>query len=71
MTKSGHNYTKVFSNVFFRNKCHATTIKYLRKTKKIPHDEKDTKVDSILFNSQLGDIFSWEDKPAVAKEADV
>lgn len=61
----------MFSNVFFRTECHATTIKYLRKIKQISNDEKDVKVDWILFNSQLGDIFSCEDKPAVAKEADV
>ncbi|KAL9554637.1 hypothetical protein MBANPS3_002720, partial [Mucor bainieri] len=51
--------------------CHATTIKYPRKIKQIPNDEKDVKVDLILFNNQLGDIFSCEDKPAVSKEADV
>lgn len=59
------------SNIFFRTECHATTIKYLRKIKQIPDDEKDVKVDLILFNSQLGDNFSCEDKLAVAKETDV
>lgn len=39
--------------------------------KQIASDEKDVKVDLILFNTQLGDIFSCEDKPAEAKEADV
>ncbi|KAG1448620.1 hypothetical protein G6F56_008890 [Rhizopus delemar] len=75
----GHLYADVFNAVFLfdpcyvtkRTECHATTIKYLRKIKQIPNDEKGVKVDLILFNSQLGDIFSCEDKPAVAKEADV
>lgn len=39
--------------------------------KQITSDEKDVKVDLILFNNQLGDIFSCEDKPAEATEADV
>ncbi|KAG0757902.1 hypothetical protein G6F62_008661 [Rhizopus arrhizus] len=51
--------------------CHATTIKYLRKTKKIDQNEKNVKIDLILFNNQLGDIFSCEDKPTNATEADV
>lgn len=56
---------------FCRTECHATTIKYLKKMKQIASDEKDVKVDLILFNTQLGDIFSCEDKPAEAKEAEV
>jgi hypothetical protein len=57
---------------FCRTECHATTIKYLKKMKQITSDEKDVKVDLILFNSQLSDIFSCEDKPAEADvEADI
>ncbi|KAI8643145.1 hypothetical protein BD408DRAFT_442847 [Parasitella parasitica] len=75
----GHLYADVFDAVFLfdpcyvtkRTECHATTIKYLKKMKQIASDEKDVKVDLILFNTQLGDIFSCEDKPAEAKEADV
>ncbi|KAI7892852.1 uncharacterized protein EV154DRAFT_503773 [Mucor mucedo] len=75
----GHLYADVFDAVFLfdpfyvtkRTECHATTIKYLKKIKQIAKDEKDIKVDLILFNEQLGDIFSCEDKPADATEADV
>ncbi|KAK4509612.1 uncharacterized protein ATC70_007965 [Mucor velutinosus] len=56
---------------FFRTECHASTIKYLRKTRQIDQREKDAKIDMILFNDQLEDIFCCEDKPAEAKEADV
>ncbi|CEG64737.1 hypothetical protein RMATCC62417_01659 [Rhizopus microsporus] len=75
----GHVYADLFDAVFMfdlyyvtkRTECHATTIKYLRKTKKIDQNEKDVKIDLILFNNQLGDIFSCEDKPTNATEADV
>lgn len=56
---------------FCRTECHATTIKYLKKMKNVDNDEKDVKVDLILFNNQLGDIFSCEDKLAEAKEVDI
>jgi hypothetical protein len=39
--------------------------------KQITDGEKDMKVDLILFNSHLGDIFSCEDKPTSATEAEV
>lgn len=41
------------------------------KIRKIGQNEKDVKIDFILFNNQLGDIFSCEDKPSNATEADV
>lgn len=48
----------------FNNKseCHASTIKYLKKMKKIDDTEKDCKVDLILFNHGYGDMFTCEDK---------
>lgn len=45
--------------------------KILEKDKKIDQTEKDVKIDLILLNNQLGDIFSCEDKPANASEADI
>ena len=46
-----------------RSECHASTIKYLKKIKKIDNKEKDVKVDLILFNHGCGDMFTCEDKP--------
>lgn len=51
---------QVFNN---RSECHASTIKYLKKIKKIDNKEKDVKVDLILFNHGCGDMFTCEDKP--------
>lgn len=45
-----------------RPECHAFTIKYLKKIKKIDNKEKDVKVDLILFNHGSGDMFTCEDK---------
>lgn len=45
-----------------RSECHASTIKYLKKMKKIDGTEKDCKVDLILFNHGYGDMFTCEDK---------
>lgn len=56
---------------FCRTECHATTIKYLRKMKQVACNEKDVRVDLILFNTQLGVIFSCEDKATEATETDV
>lgn len=50
---------QVFNN---RSECHASTIKYLKKMKKIDGTEKDCKVDLILFNHGYGDMFTCEDK---------
>jgi hypothetical protein len=36
--------------------------------KKIENEEKDMKVDLILFNHGCGDMFTCEDKPASASE---
>lgn len=52
-----------------RTEFQASTIKYLRETKQINEDEKDVKIDLILFNSQLGDVLACEDKSAEAKES--
>lgn len=58
--------------LFCGTECHVTTIKYLEKMKQIASDEKDIKVDIILFNTQVSDIFSCDKKPAEqAKETDV
>ncbi|KAG0782262.1 hypothetical protein G6F16_005759 [Rhizopus arrhizus] len=46
-----------------RSECHASTIKYLKKIKKIDNKEKDVKLDLILFNHSCGDMFTCEDKP--------
>lgn len=56
-----------------RSECHASTIKYLKKIKKIDNKEKDVKVDLILFNHSCGDMFTCEDKsesvsPGVVQE---
>ncbi|KAL9536737.1 hypothetical protein MBANPS3_012407 [Mucor bainieri] len=75
----GHVYADLFDAVFLydsyyttkRTECHASTVKFLRKTRLINQNEKDAKVDMILFNDKLGDIFCCEDKPADAKIADV
>lgn len=45
-----------------RSECHASTIKYLKKIKKIDEKEKDCKVDLILFNRGCDDMFTCEDK---------
>ncbi|KAI9343669.1 hypothetical protein BD770DRAFT_397985 [Pilaira anomala] len=45
-----------------RSECHASTIKYLKKMKKIDGTEKDCRVDLILFNHGYGDMFTCEDK---------
>ncbi|KAI8883881.1 hypothetical protein K501DRAFT_248809 [Backusella circina FSU 941] len=45
-----------------RSECHASTIKYLKKIKKIDDKEKDCKMDLILFNHGCGDMFTCEDK---------
>ncbi|KAG2232271.1 hypothetical protein INT48_001556 [Thamnidium elegans] len=45
-----------------RSECHASTIKYLKKMKKIDDTEKDCEVDLILFNHGYGDMFTREDK---------
>ncbi|KAI9013764.1 hypothetical protein CLU79DRAFT_890438 [Phycomyces nitens] len=45
-----------------RSECHASSIKYLKKMKKIDDTEKYCKVDLILFNHAYGDMFTCEDK---------
>lgn len=54
-----------------RTECHSMTIKYLRKLKLIKDDEKDVKVDLILFSQEHGDIFSCEEKPTSASSKEV
>jgi hypothetical protein len=49
----------VFNN---RSDCHASTIKYLKKIKKIDENVKGCRVDLILFNHGYGDMFTCEDK---------
>ncbi|KAG1050272.1 hypothetical protein G6F43_007442 [Rhizopus delemar] len=56
-----------------RSECHASTINYLKKIKKIDNKEKDVKLDLILFNHSCGDMFTCEDKsesvsPGVVQE---
>ncbi|KAI9357738.1 hypothetical protein BD770DRAFT_321549, partial [Pilaira anomala] len=75
----GHVYADTFYAVFLfdpyyitkRTEYLASTIKYLRKIKQIDGDEKDVKANLLLFNSQLGDVFSCEDKPTSATETEV
>lgn len=62
---------RYFLLYFYRMEYHATIVKYLKKIKQVASNEKDVKVDLILYNNQLGDIFSCKDKPAEATEADV
>ena len=50
---------QVFNN---RSECHASTIKYLKKIKKIDDKEKYCKVDLISYNHGCGDMFTCEDK---------
>lgn len=54
-----------------RTECQASTIKFLKKTKQISEGEKEVKIDLILYNTQLGDIFTCEDKPTNATESEV
>ncbi|KAG1138085.1 hypothetical protein G6F38_010821 [Rhizopus arrhizus] len=66
-----HVYGDLLDSIFLfdrnytikRSECHASTIKYLKKIKKIDNKEKDVKVDLILFNHGCGDMFTCEDKP--------
>lgn len=42
----------------------------MRKTKQIDGDEKDVNIDLMVSNSQLGDVFSCEDKLASTTETE-